>query len=99
VQQVRQRMRGLIDLHRPRLLVIDGSALIDLEFSALKMPTEAEASLRREGIHLWRAGLNPSVLAMVQRSPLGPTLGPGRLLPNLEVAVERYDALLQHARR
>jgi MFS superfamily sulfate permease-like transporter len=92
-QQVRQRMRSLIEQQRPSLLVIDGSALIDLEYSALKMLTEAEARLRREGIQLWLAGLNPSVLAMVQRSELGSTMGHRRLLQNLEVAVERYEAM------
>jgi MFS superfamily sulfate permease-like transporter len=92
-QQVRQRMRSLLEQQRPSLLVIDGSALIDLEYSALKMLGEAEATLRREGIQLWLAGLNPSVLAIVRRSELGRTLGPERLVANLEVAVERYEAM------
>ncbi|MGB5135753.1 MAG: SulP family inorganic anion transporter [Prochlorococcaceae cyanobacterium] len=47
-------------------------ALIDLEDSALKMLREAEATLRREGIHLWLAGLNPSVLAVVRYEVLPP---------------------------
>ncbi|MEX1323594.1 MAG: SulP family inorganic anion transporter [Synechococcaceae cyanobacterium] len=94
VQQVRQRMRALVDQHRPRVLVIDGSALIDLEYSALKMLSEAEHTLAGEGIQLWLAGLNPSVLAVVRRSDLARTLGPGRLVANLEVAVEHYGARL-----
>jgi high affinity sulfate transporter 1 len=92
-QQVRQGMRSLVEQQRPSVLVIDGSALIDLEYSALKMIAEAERTLAGEGIQLWLAGLNPSVLAVVQRSDLGRTLRPDRLLANLEVAVERYEAL------
>ncbi len=92
VQQVRQRMRDLVDRHRPKVLVIDGSALIDLEYSALKMLSEAERTLRSEGISLWLAGLNRSVLEVVRRSELGRTLGDERMTANLEVAVERYEA-------
>jgi high affinity sulfate transporter 1 len=92
VQQVRQRMRALVDQHRPRVLVIDGSSLIDLEYSALKMIAEAERTLAGEGIQLWLAGLNPSVLAVVRRSQLGGILGRERMLANLQTAVERYEA-------
>ncbi|MEB3322725.1 MAG: SulP family inorganic anion transporter, partial [Synechococcaceae cyanobacterium] len=92
VQAVRQRIRSLIDRHRPGVVAIDGSALIDLEYSALKMLTEAERTLRQEGISLWLVGLNRSVLEVVRRSELAEVLGPARMLPNLEVAVERYEA-------
>jgi hypothetical protein len=73
--------------------VLDGSAVIDLEYSALKMLTEKERSLRREGILLALAGLSPSVLELVRRSELGRVLGDERMLANLQVAVERYERL------
>jgi len=38
-------------------------------------------------------GLNPDVLAMVQRSPLGAVLGREAMHFNLEVAVAKYLAL------
>jgi hypothetical protein len=41
---------------------------------------------------LWLVGLNPGVLAMVQRSSLGQTLGRERMLFNLEQAVGKYRA-------
>jgi hypothetical protein len=37
--------------------------------------------------------LNPEVLAMLQRSPLGARLGRERLFFNLETAVAKYQAL------
>jgi high affinity sulfate transporter 1 len=96
-QGVGQRIRSLIDRHRPRVVILDGSAVIDLEYSALKMLTEAERNLRREGIALWLAGLNRPVLEVVRRCELGRELGSGRMVANLEVAVERYEATLANA--
>ena len=56
------------------------------------MLTEGERRNRERGVELWLTGLTPDVLAMVQRSPLGQTLGRERMLFNLEVAVERFQA-------
>ena len=41
---------------------------------------------------LWLVGLNPDVLAMIQRSSLGKILGRERMLFNLEQAVAKYLA-------
>jgi hypothetical protein len=38
-------------------------------------------------------GLNPEVLAVVQRSTLGETLGRERMLFNLEMAVARHQQI------
>ena len=40
---------------------------------------------------LWLVGLNPEVLGMVQRSPLGETLGREAMHFNLETAVAKYS--------
>jgi sulfate permease, SulP family len=64
----------------------------DLEYTALRMLTDAEKRVREEGVLLWLVGLNPGVLAMVQRSPLGETLGRDRMFFNLEQAVAKYQA-------
>jgi len=56
------------------------------------MLTEAEERQRATGVLLWLVGLSPGVLAMVQRSPLGETLGRERMFFNLEQAVARYLA-------
>ena len=63
-----------------------------IEYTALKRLAEGEARERKNGISLWLAALNPAVLAMVQRSPLGETLGRERMFFNLEQAVTKYQA-------
>jgi hypothetical protein len=57
------------------------------------MLTEAEKRNRDRGILLWLVGLEPGVLAMVQRSPLGQTLGRERMFFNLEPAVAKYNSV------
>jgi hypothetical protein len=57
------------------------------------MLTEAEKKERAKGISLWLVGLNPGVLAMVQRSPLGEALGREAMQFNLELAVAKYTEL------
>jgi SulP family sulfate permease len=91
-ERIGQKVRALAGDERPKVLAVDMSAVFDLEYTALKMWTEAEARNREQGTELWLVGLNPDVLAMVQRSPLGKTLGRERLLFNLETALERYQA-------
>jgi hypothetical protein len=43
-----------------------------------------EDELRGAGITLWLAALNPEPLCVIQRAPLGTTLGYERLFFNLE---------------
>jgi MFS superfamily sulfate permease-like transporter len=89
-QHVGDQLLRLIEAAQPRVLALDFSAVFDIEYSALKMLTEAEERLRERGILLWLVALNPEALAMVQRSSLGETLGRERLVFNLQAAVERY---------
>jgi MFS superfamily sulfate permease-like transporter len=88
-----QKMRSMIDASGARVVALDLGAVFDLEYTALKMITEAEKTYRQSGTTLWLVGLNPGVLAQVQRSPLGETLGRERMFPDLEHAVARYRAL------
>src|SRR5262249_37840702 len=74
-----EKIRPLIAEMRPKVIVFDLSAVTDLEYTALKMLTEAEKRSREQGLMLWLVGLAPSVLATVQRSPLGVTLGRERM--------------------
>ncbi|ADC62234.1 SulP family inorganic anion transporter [Allochromatium vinosum] len=89
-QRIGEQLWPLIEAAEPRVLVMDFSAVIDIEYSALKMLVEGEERLRARGIELWLVALNPEVLGMVQRSSLGETLGRERLLFNLSLAVERF---------
>jgi len=93
-QHVGEQLLPLVEANPPRVLVLDFSAVPDIEYSALKMIVEAEERLRARGILLWLTALNPTALEMVQRSSLGETLGRGRLLFNLETAVQRYRSQL-----
>jgi MFS superfamily sulfate permease-like transporter len=81
----------LIEQAQPRVVLLDGRAIIDLEYTALKMLAEAEERLRRDGRELWLAGLNPSVFEVVERSKVGKALGRERMFLDLQSAVERFE--------
>ncbi|AOB31377.1 sulfate transporter [Bordetella sp. H567] len=87
-----QKMRQLIDAANPRVVVLDLGGVFDIEYTALRMMNDAEKKLHDAGVTLWMVGLNPGVLEMVRRSPLGRTLGRERLLYTLDEAVAKYQA-------
>jgi len=89
-QRVAEKIRPLIEAATPKVVAFHLRGVFDLEYTALKMLIDAEKRLREGGISLWLVGLNPEVLAMVQRSPLGAALGRERMLFNLEIAVAQY---------
>jgi hypothetical protein len=63
------------------------------------MLAEGEKRFREEqGVLLWLVGLNPGVLAMVQKSPLGATLGRERMVLNREQTVARFQSLPNNGR-
>ena len=90
-QRIGERMLRAIEAEQPRVVVFDGSALFDIEYTALKMFIEAEEKLRQRGITLWLAALNPQVLKAVQQSPLEQTLGRSRMFFNLQSAVSHFQ--------
>jgi high affinity sulfate transporter 1 len=89
-ERVGDKMWLLVKAARPAVVLFDCSAVIDLEYTALKMLTDGHERLKREGIDLWLAAFNPSVFAMFERSRLGQALGRQRMFLNVEQAVERY---------
>jgi len=93
-EHIAQKMRPLIDEAKPKIVAVDLSGVFDLEYTALKMLIEREKREREGGVLLWLVGLSPEVLAMVQRSSLGPTLGRERMHFTLEMAVRQYLASL-----
>jgi SulP family sulfate permease len=92
-QRIGDKLSHLIAAAHPTVVVLDGRALFDIEYTALKMLIEAEEKLRSQGITLWLASLNPQVLTVVQQSPLGATLGRARMFFNLQSAVSQYEQL------
>jgi sulfate permease, SulP family len=95
-QRIGDKMSQLISTAQPTVVILDGRALIDIEYTALKMLVEAEENLRSNGITLWLSSLNPQVLKTVQHSPLGDTLGRARMFFNLQSAVAHYEQLQSH---
>ena len=93
-EHIAQKMRQLVDEAKPKIVAIDLTGVYDLEYTALKMLIEGEKRLRESGVWLWLVGLNPRVLAMVQRSSLGESLGRERMHFTLEVAIDKYLASL-----
>ena len=90
-QRIGEKVSQLVAAGKPAVVILDGRALIDIEYTALKMLIEGEEGMRRQGITLWLAALNPEVLKVVQQSPLGETLGRSRMFFNLQSAVTHYE--------
>jgi len=90
VPRLGERFWELIHEGQPRVLVLDCSAIPDIEYTALNLLINAEEKLKENGINLWLAALNPKALEVVKRSPLFATLGYERMFFNLEQAVEAY---------
>ena len=97
-QGMGDKMWDAIHTAKPDVIVLDGSSLLDIEYTALRMLVEAEEKLRQQGITLWLASLNPEVLKVVQQSPLGQTLGRPRMFFNLQSAVQQYEQMRRQSR-
>jgi MFS superfamily sulfate permease-like transporter len=85
-----EQMRTLVLQRQPQVVLLECSAIRDIEYTALKQLEEGEEKLRDAGITLWLAGLNPGPLHTVRRSPLGATLGDERMFQDISQAVEAY---------
>jgi sulfate permease, SulP family len=81
----------LIHEMRPKVLVLDCSAVPDFEYTALKAMSTFEEKLKDAGVTLWLADLNPEPLREVERAPLGKALGHDRMFFNLQRSVESYQ--------
>ncbi len=84
------KMKALVEQYQPKVIVLECSAIPDIEYTALVMLTEAEENLRARGIRLWLASLNPDLLKIVERSPLGEALGRPGLFFNLHKAMDAF---------
>jgi len=89
-EQIAQKIRRLVNEAQPKVVALDLSPVFDLEYTALKALSEGEKRQRERGVDTWLVGLNPGVLQMVRRSPLGKALGRERMQFSLELAVTRY---------
>ena len=87
---IRRKIKPLVDAAKPKVVVLDFSGVTDIEYTALKMLTVAQQREKERGVSVWLVALNPEVLAVVQRSPLGRALGREGLHFSLELAVAKY---------
>jgi sulfate permease, SulP family len=87
---IAHKIEPLVRAAQPRVVAVDASGVLDLEYTALKMFAQVAKRQHQHGIQLWLIGMNPGVLAVVQRSPLGQMLRREAMHFNLEIAVGRY---------
>ena len=90
VSSVIDKLWPLVNEFEPQVLVLDCDAIPDIEYTALMSLTEFEEQLSEAGVSLWLAALNDTPFHVVERAPLGATLGHERMYLNLEQAVEAY---------
>ena len=88
--RVAEKLRLLVEQAQPRVVVLDLSAVFDVEYTVLKMLAEAEARMKERGISVWLVGLTPEVLTAVRRSPFGQAVGQERMFFNLDDAVAKH---------
>ena len=89
-EHIAEKIKFFIEEAQPRVVALHLRGVPDLEYTALKMLTEGEKRQRGRGVRLWLVGMNPQVLEVIQRSPLGEALGADAMHFNLEIAVAKY---------
>jgi high affinity sulfate transporter 1 len=98
VQRVGDLIWPFVHEYKPRVIVLDCSAIPDLEYTALKRLAEAQEKLQQFGISLWLADLNPEPLRLIQNSILGHTLGRAGMYFNVEQAVTSFKKQFGNAK-
>jgi len=88
--QIAHRIEPLVREAQPKVVAVDASGVLDLEYTALKMFAQVAKRQSEHGVQLWLIGMTPRVLAIVQRSPLGQLLRREGMHFNLEIAVAHY---------
>jgi anti-anti-sigma factor len=86
-QRIAEKVTALVHAHKPRVVVLDLSAVPDIEYTGLKALSGLESSLQRGGCRLQLAALNPAALNVVQRAPLGELLGRERMFFTVQQAI------------
>ena len=88
--QIAHKIEPLVREAQPRVVAVEASGVLDMEYTAVKMFAQLAKRQSQHGVQLWLIGMTPRVLAIVQRSPLGQLLGREGMHFNLEIAVARY---------
>jgi SulP family sulfate permease len=88
--QIAHKIEPLVREAQPKVVAVDASGVLDIEYTAVKMFAQLATRQSQHGVRLWLIGMTPRVLAIVQRSPLGQLLGREGMHFNLEIAVARH---------
>jgi MFS superfamily sulfate permease-like transporter len=88
--QIAHKIEPLVREAQPKVVAVDASGVLDMEYTVVKMFAQLAKRQSRHGVELWLIGMTPRVLAIIQRSPLGQLLGREGMHFNLEIAVARY---------
>ena len=87
-----ERYWAAIRKAQPQVVVLECSAIPNIEYTALGLLADFEEKLSEAGITLWLAALNPEALQAVESLALGKRLTHERMFFNLEQAVETFTA-------
>jgi len=88
--QIAHKIEPLVREAQPKVVAIEASGVLDMEYTAVKMFAQLAKRQSQHGVQLWLIGMTPRVLAIIQRSPLGQLLGREGMHFNLEIAVAHY---------
>ena len=88
--QIAHKIEPLVREAQPKVVAVDASGVLDMEYTAVKMFAQLAKRQSQHGVQLWLIGMTPRVLAIVQRSALGQLLGREGMHFNLEIALARY---------
>jgi len=97
--QIAHKIEPLIRKTQPKVVAVDAGGVLDMEYTALKMFAQVAERQSQHGIQLWLIGMNPEVLAIVQRSPLGQMLRREGMHFNLEIAISHFLATADNESR
>jgi len=86
-----QKIRELIAQFTPNVLILDLSAVPDMEYTALMMLAEGEEHVSEAGTMISLVAMNPYVLEVIKRSPIWERFGEERMFFTLDQAVERFQ--------
>jgi sulfate permease, SulP family len=89
IQNIGGKLRDLVETEKPKVLVLDCGAIPDFEYTALAGMIELQADMRRQGVRLVLAALNPAALELFKLSTLAETLGRTGMFSTVELAVDQ----------
>lgn len=85
-----QKIRELVAEFKPRALVLDLSAVPDMEYTAVMMLVDGEEKAGEDGAAMSLVAMNPAVQEIIRRSPLWGRLEGERIFFTLDQALEWF---------